>query len=55
MANEKYVKWKHVKELIELIGVRDIFMDWTDSYEKYDKKVANTIEWLERNAKELQD
>lgn len=53
MENERYVKWNHVKELIKLIKVRDSYMDWTDSYEKNDKKVKNTIEWLERNAKDL--
>jgi hypothetical protein len=54
MGKDKYVKWKHVKELIEMIKYRDTFMDWTDSYEKHDNKVKNTIEWLERNAKEME-
>lgn len=52
LPKEKYVKLKHVQELLALIKTRDSFMDWTDSYEKYDKKVKNTIQWLERNAKE---
>lgn len=50
---EKYVKLKHVQELMKLIKTRDRFMDWTDEFEKYDKKVKNTIEWIERNAKEV--
>ena len=48
---EKYVKLKHVKELMNLIYKRDSYYDWLDEYEKYDKKVNNTIQWLERNAK----
>lgn len=50
---EKYVQLIHVQELLKLIRKRDSFMDWTESYEKYDKKVKNTIEWIERNAKEM--
>lgn len=53
MEKEKFVKWKHVKELIDLIHKRDGYCDWMDEYEKYDKKVKNTIVWLERNAKEF--
>lgn len=53
MGKEKYVKWKHVQELLKLIKTRNSFMDWTDSYERYDKKVKNTVEWLENNAKEI--
>ncbi|MFJ5625422.1 hypothetical protein ACIQD3_22595 [Peribacillus loiseleuriae] len=51
MPEEKYVKLKHVTELIELINKRDSFYDWSDEHEKYHNKVKNTIEWLERNAK----
>jgi hypothetical protein len=54
MEKDKYVKWKHVQELIRLIKIRDSFMDWTDNYEIEDKKVKNTIEWLERNAKVIE-
>jgi hypothetical protein len=53
MEKEKYVKWKHVEELVKLIKARDHYMDWTNEYEKLDKKVKKTIEWLERNAKEF--
>jgi len=53
MEKEKYVKMKHVKELLALIKVRDGFMDWTNNYEKYNNKVINTVEWLERNATEI--
>ncbi|MCI3197763.1 hypothetical protein GXP75_19245 [Bacillus sp. HU-1818] len=49
----KYVKLIHVRELLNLIKTRDSFYDWSDSYEKYDKKVKNTVEWLERNAKTM--
>ena len=47
----KYVELQHVKELINLYKNRDSFHDWTESYAKYDRKIKNTIEWLERNAK----
>ncbi|WP_181279869.1 hypothetical protein [Bacillus atrophaeus] len=50
---DKWVQLKHVQELVALIKKRDSFYDWSDEYEKYDKKVKNTIEWLERNAKEV--
>jgi hypothetical protein len=53
MEGTKYVELKHVQELIKLIEIRDGFMDWTEHYEKYDKKVKKTIEWLERNARVL--
>lgn len=53
MTVEKYVKLNHVKELINLISKRDSFYDWSDQYSKYNTKVNNTIEWLERNAKEI--
>lgn len=49
-----YVKLKHVEELLKLIKIRDSHYDWSDEYEKYDKKVNNTIEWLKRNAKEVE-
>lgn len=51
---QKYVKLEHVKELLKLIKTRDNFYDWSDEYEKYNKKVNNTIEWLERNAKTME-
>lgn len=54
MGNEKYVKWKHVEELLKLIRIRDGFHDWSDEYEKYNKKVKNTVAWLERNAEEIE-
>jgi hypothetical protein len=50
MEEDKYVQWKYVKELLDMISTRDSFHDWSDSYEKMDKKIKNTIEWLERNA-----
>lgn len=52
---EKYVKLKHVKELMKLIKEKDSYEYWTDEYEKYDKKVNNTIQWLERNAKTIDE
>ncbi|EEK75654.1 hypothetical protein bcere0009_54900 [Bacillus cereus R309803] len=36
-----------------MIKKRDSFYEWSGEYEKYDKKVKNTIEWLERNAKAI--
>lgn len=53
MEKNKYVKWKHVKALLDLIEKRDSFCDWMDEYDKYYKKVENTIAWLERNAREV--
>jgi uncharacterized protein YukE len=55
MEEEKYVKLKHVQELIGLIKKRDSFYDWSDEYEKYNQKVKNTVEWLERNAKAISE
>lgn len=53
MSEEKYVKLKHVQELLKLIETRDSFYDWSEDYEKYDKKVKNTTAWIERNAREI--
>lgn len=50
-GGHKYVKLQHVQELLKLIDKRDHFYDWSDEHEKYHKKVKNTIDWLERNAK----
>jgi hypothetical protein len=47
---DKYVQWKYVAELLKMISQRDSFHDWSDQYEELDKKVKNTIEWLDRNA-----
>ncbi|MCS0827442.1 hypothetical protein NX029_26360 [Cytobacillus firmus] len=52
MADDKYIKLSHVEELIKLYNTRDGFYDWSDSYERYNNKVKNTIDWLKRNAKE---
>lgn len=52
---EKYVKLKHVKELMKLIEERDSWEHWTDEYEKYDKKVDNTNQWLYRKAKTIDE
>lgn len=52
---EKYVKLKHVQELMRLIKERDHYYDWSDEYELAHKKVENTINWLERNAKTKED
>jgi hypothetical protein len=50
---DKYVKLEHVQELLKLIKTRDSYHDWSDEYEKYDRKIKKTIQWLERNAKEI--
>jgi hypothetical protein len=52
-APEKYVKWEHVQELIELFECRDECDEWDSSYDEYDRKIKKTIEWLKRNAKEM--
>jgi hypothetical protein len=49
----EYVKLEHVEELLKLIKTRDSFYDWSNEYEKYNRKVENTIEWLRRNAKKV--
>ncbi|MEH7552901.1 hypothetical protein [Bacillus altitudinis] len=50
---EKWVKLKHVQELLELMDRRDAYYDWSTEHEKLHRKVKKTIEWLERNAKEM--
>ena len=47
----KYVRLDHVQELLKLIGTRDSFNDWTYEYDKANKKVSNTVAFIERNAK----
>ncbi|AIW03184.1 hypothetical protein CPT_Mater27 [Bacillus phage Mater] len=51
--SQKYVRLDHVQELLKLIKHRDSFMDWTDNYDKFNKKVFNTVAFIERNAKEF--
>lgn len=51
----KYVRLQHVQELVALIKKRDKFNDWSTEYKKYDNKIKNTIDWLERNAKEIEE
>jgi hypothetical protein len=51
----KYIRLDHFEKLLELIDKRDSFADWTDNYEKYTKKVKNTVAWIERNAKEIKN
>ncbi|QFP93437.1 UNVERIFIED_ORG: hypothetical protein Xoosp15_172 [Xanthomonas phage Xoo-sp15] len=56
MEEKKYVELKHVQELIRLMNVRNAVAYYEfDEYEKADKKVKNTIDWLERNAKPYHD
>lgn len=50
---QKYVRLDHVQELLKLIGTRDSFNDWTYEYDKANKKVSNTVAFIERNAKEF--
>lgn len=50
MEEAKYVKLEHVQELLKLMKTRDMYMDWTDSYEEESKKVDNYIELLEMSA-----
>ena len=48
---EKYIELKCVHELVKLMDKRNNVYDWSDEYEKYDRKIKKTIEWMERNAK----
>lgn len=48
--DEKYVKLEDVQELLNLIEIRDMFFDWSNNFEEYDKKVKAKIEWIEKNA-----
>lgn len=47
---DKYVKLIQVEELLKLIDKRDKYYDWSDEYEKYDRKIAKTVEWLREQA-----
>lgn len=48
---KKYIEIETVQELVRLYKKRDCFHDWTSEWDKYNKKIENTISWLERNAK----
>lgn len=50
---EKYIEWKCVESLIELMEKRDSHYDWSDEYEKYHKKIKKSIEWMKNNTKEF--
>ena len=55
MMGETFVKLSNFEELLKLIEKRDGYYDWSQEYDKEDKKVKNTIEWLRRNAKSLEE
>lgn len=52
MDGEKYVKLKHVEELLKLIEIRDSFHDWTSSYSEQNQKVEDAIDSLRHNAED---
>jgi len=51
----KYVRLDHVQELLKLIGTRDHYNYWSYEYDAANKKVSNTVEFIERNAKTLDE
>ncbi|AHN66484.1 hypothetical protein Bcp1_007 [Bacillus phage Bcp1] len=56
VKEKRYVELRHVQELIKLMDQRNGIPDWEfEKYEKVSKKVKNTIDWLERNAKPYHD
>lgn len=52
---KKVVELKHVEALMELIEERDSYCDWSKEYEKIDNKVKRIIEWLKRNAIDVEE
>ena len=50
MEDYKYVKLTDVQEVLDLIETRDQFYSWSESFEKYDKKVKEAIIVLESKA-----
>jgi len=54
-SQRKYVRLDHIQELLKLIGTRDSFNDWTYEYDKANQKVSNTVAFIKRNAKTLDE
>ena len=50
MEDNKYVKLTDVQEVLDLIETRYQFYSWSESFEKYDKKVKEAIIVLENKA-----
>ena len=46
----KYVKLIDVEEILSLIEMRDRYYSWSETYEKYDDQVKETIIELKCNA-----
>lgn len=51
----RYIELEYFQELMKLYKARDSFHDWSSEWEKYDRKIKNTIAWLERNARTADD
>lgn len=51
----KVIELKHVEKLIEIMERRDSFNDWSQSYDKYDDKLRNSIEWIKKNAIDIKE
>lgn len=55
MDNEKYVKLSSVRHLLKLMYRRDCFYDWSENYEREDKKIKEFIQLIEANAETIDD
>ncbi|MEW4131929.1 hypothetical protein [Bacillus thuringiensis] len=51
----KVVKLSQVQELIKLYKLRDTFYEWSSEWARYNRKIKTTIEFIERNAKEVEE
>lgn len=51
----KVVKLEDVEKLIKLIKERDVWNDWTSSWEECNKKIENHIYLIRNNAIEINE
>lgn len=48
---DRFINLKHFEELLNIMVKRDSIEWYHPQYDKMDKKVVNSINWLRRNAK----
>ena len=53
MARIRVVRKEDVDRLVELINVRDVFVEWSEDWEEYSRKVKDQLQYIENNMIEI--
>lgn len=51
----KYVKLEDVEEMIKIMKERDMYMDFTQSYEECDLELKTQIKYIRKSAIEIEE